>query len=137
VLLYTGVANILEGGRMLGWVFLIMAILLEVAGTSFLKFSQGLTDLRFSILGLILYGTCICLLPFAFKTIELTVAYAIWAGLGTVLITAIGIVGLHESVTLVEFSGIALIIMGLVGLKIGYKPANEKEIPKIVSDLEE
>lgn len=120
------VVNILNGGKMLGWVFLIAAILLEVAGTSFLKLSQGLTDLRFSILGLVLYGACMCLLPFAFKTIELTVAYAVWAGLGTVLITSVGVFRLHESVTLVKFSGIALIIVGLVGLKIGYKPAKEE-----------
>ena len=112
---------------MLGWIFLILAILLEVAGTSCLKLSEGLTNLGFSTLGFICYAICMAILPFAFNKIEMTVGYAIWAGLGTVLITGIGILGLHESVTLVKFFGIGLIIIGLIGLKIGSKPVGNEE----------
>lgn len=104
---------------MLSWLYLAVAILLEAAGTTCMKLSQGLTLLSPSLLAFLLYGICLSLLPRAFKEIELTVAYGIWAGLGAVLVAGIGIVWLHETATPIKFLGIGLIILGSLGLKLG------------------
>lgn len=111
---------------MLSWFYLAAAILLEAAGTTCMKLSQGLTLLYPSLLAFLLYGTCLSLLPWAFKEIELTVAYGIWAGLGAVLVAGIGIVWLHETATPIKLLGIGLIILGSLGLKLGGTLQNQR-----------
>ena len=100
------------------WLYLAMAILLEVTGTTCMKLSQGFTRLIPSVLVFILYGACFSFMILALRRIELGVAYAIWAGLGTALIALIGIVWFQESVTLLKIVSIALIIAGVVGLHL-------------------
>ena len=98
------------------WIYLIAAILFEVSGTTCMKLSQGFTKIVPSILIVVFYGLCFTFLTLALKKIEVSVAYSVWAGLGTVLIAIIGIIWFRESATPIKLISIALIIMGVIGI---------------------
>ncbi|MEH1938992.1 MAG: multidrug efflux SMR transporter [Nostoc sp.] len=98
------------------WIYLIAAILFEVSGTTCMKLSQGFTKLVPSVLIVVFYGLCFTFLTFALKKLEVSVAYSVWAGLGTVLIAIIGIIWFRESATLIKLLSIALIIIGVIGI---------------------
>lgn len=106
---------------MFGWIYMILAILFEVAGTTSMKFSEGFTKVWPSIFIFFFYALSYIVLTFALKTIEISNAYAIWSGLGTVLIVTIGILWFNESVSLVKILSIVLIIMGVVGLQLNHE----------------
>jgi small multidrug resistance pump len=102
----------------MSWLFLLLAILLEVIGTTCMKLSQGFTRWLPSILIFIFYILSLAALNMALKRIDVSIAYAIWSGIGTALITTIGIVWFREPVTAVKLGSIALIIIGAVGLRL-------------------
>jgi small multidrug resistance pump len=104
--------------KQMSWLFLILAILLEVSGTTSMKLSQGFTKLVPSILLFLCYGLSLGALTLALKTIDVSVAYAVWSGLGTALIAAAGIIWFKEPLTAVKVASIALIILGVIGLNI-------------------
>jgi len=74
------------------WLYLVIAIVLEVIGTTSMKFSEGFTKIIPSILMFVFYLASLAALTLALKKIDVSVAYAVWAGLGTALIATIGIV---------------------------------------------
>ncbi|MBN3922904.1 multidrug efflux SMR transporter [Nostoc sp. NMS4] len=98
------------------WIYLVLAILFEVSGTTCMKLSQGFTKTVPSVLIFVFYGLCFTFLTFALKRLEVSVAYSVWAGLGTVLIALIGIIWFRESATLIKLVSIALIIIGVIGV---------------------
>ena len=98
------------------WYFLGGAILFEVAGTTCMKLSKGFTEITPSILMFALYGCAFALNTVAIKTIELSVAYAIWSGVGTALTAAIGILYFKEPATTVKLVSVGLIVIGVMGL---------------------
>ena len=100
------------------WLYLIGAIVLEVAGTTCMKFSEGFAKLVPSILIFVFYALSFTALTIALKTIDVSVVYAIWSGIGTALIATIGILYFKESVTILKFASIGLIIIGVVGLNL-------------------
>ena len=100
------------------WIFLIIAILFEVAGTTFMKLSNGFTKPVPSLLVLFFYGVSFFVMSLALKKLEMSVAYAIWSGLGTALVALIGIVYFQENANLMKVVAIALIIAGVIGLNI-------------------
>jgi small multidrug resistance pump len=104
---------------MQSWIILSVAILLEVAGTHCMKLSQGFSRLIPSILIFVFYGLSFVGLTFALKKIDVGIAYAVWAGIGTALIAAIGMLYFKEPLTLVKLVSILLIITGVVGLNLG------------------
>jgi small multidrug resistance pump len=104
---------------MQGWLYLVLAILLEVAGTTSMKLSGGFSKLIPSVSIFVFYGLSFVSLTLALKKVEISVAYAIWAGVGTALITLIGIIYFSESMTLLKLLGIGLIIVGVVGVNLG------------------
>ena len=112
---------------MLGWIYLILAIALEVAGTTCMKLSEGLTNLWPSVFIFVFYGVCFLVFPQAIKRIEVGVAYAVWAGLGAVFVAAIGVVAMHESIRYLQLAAIAIIILGVIGLKLSSTSLTEEE----------
>ena len=100
------------------WLYLAIAIVLEVIGTTSMKLSAGFTKTIPSVLMFVFYLASLAALALALKKIDVSVAYAVWAGLGTALIATIGIVYFHESVTLLKIISILLIIAGVVGLHL-------------------
>jgi small multidrug resistance pump len=103
------------------WFYLIIAILLEVAGTTSMKLSDGFSRLLPSVLIFVFYGLSFAGLTLALKRIDVSIAYAIWAGLGTALITVIGLAYFKEPATLIKLISIGLIVVGVIGLNLdGY-----------------
>ncbi|WP_412776567.1 DMT family transporter [Thalassospira lucentensis] len=102
---------------MIAWVYLFIAIGLEVVGTVSLKFSNGFTDWRFSVITLVVYGLSFWVLSLTLRVIPIGTAYAVWAGLGTAAIAVIGLVFFKEPMTVMKGVFLLMIIGGVVGLK--------------------
>lgn len=102
----------------MSWLYLILAIVLEVSGTTCMKVSHGFTRLVPSVLMFVLYGLSLSSLTLALKRIEVSVAYAVWSAVGTALIATIGIVWFRETLNLLKVASLALIIIGVVGLHL-------------------
>jgi small multidrug resistance pump len=98
------------------WWFLTGAILLEVAGTTCMKLSRGFEHLWPSVMMFTFYAGAFALNTQAVKTIDLSVAYAIWSGVGTALTAAIGILYFREPATAVKMASLGLIVIGVFGL---------------------
>ncbi|MGW3626487.1 DMT family transporter [Streptomyces sp. NPDC000880] len=103
----------------MGYGLLAAAIAAEVAGTTAMKYSEGFTRLWPSLLTVAGYVLAFSLLAQTLKTMSVGTAYAIWAGVGTAAIAAIGMFFLGESTSLVRITGIALVIVGVVVLNMG------------------
>jgi small multidrug resistance pump len=101
------------------WFFLAAAIALEVAGTVSMKLSEGFTRLVPSVLLFGFYAASFVALTFALKKIEVSVAYAVWAGVGTALIATIGVLFFREAASVLKLVSIVLIVAGVVGLNLG------------------
>lgn len=72
------------------WLYLALAIVSEVIGTSFLKLSAGFTKLIPSLIVVVCYALAFYLLALSLKSLKVGIAYAIWAGLGVALLAVIG-----------------------------------------------
>lgn len=103
----------------MGYGLLAAAIAAEVAGTTAMKFSEGFSRLWPSLFTVVGYLLAFTLLAQTLKTLSVGTAYAIWAGIGTAAVAAIGMLFLGESANLVKISGIALVIAGVVVLNLG------------------
>jgi small multidrug resistance pump len=104
---------------MLHWLCLAGAIALEIAGTTSMKLSHGFTRTAPSVLLFVFYGLSFALMTVAVKRIDVSVSYAIWSGVGTAVITLIGVAWFGESLTAVQVASIVLIVLGVVGLRVG------------------
>ena len=96
------------------WLYLALAIVSEVIGTSFLKLSAGFTKLIPSLVVVVCYALAFYLLAFSLKSLKVGIAYAIWAGLGVALLAIIGRLFFHETINSTAALGIVLIIAGVV-----------------------
>ncbi|MFE4454712.1 DMT family transporter [Streptomyces sp. NPDC056796] len=103
----------------MGYGLLAGAIAAEVAATTAMKYSDGFTRLWPSLATVVGYVLAFALLAQTLKTLSIGTAYAIWAGVGTAAVAAIGILWLGESMTPAKLAGIALIIAGVVVLNLG------------------
>jgi small multidrug resistance pump len=101
----------------LAWLFLCLAILLEVAGITSMKLSQGFSKIQPSILIFLFYISSFAFLAQTLKYMEIGFAYAIWSALGTLLIVIIGICFFSEPITIYKALSLACIIIGVIGLR--------------------
>lgn len=106
-----------EDNKMM-WTYLVLAILLEVSGTTCMKLSEGFTRTVPSILLFVFYSLSFGMLTLALKRIDVSVAYAVWSGVGTALIATIGVLWFKEPITALKLISLALIIGGVVGLNL-------------------
>jgi len=102
----------------LTWVLLILAIASEVVGTIALRFSDGFTRPLPVVTVVIGYGLAFYLLSLTLRELSLSITYAVWSGVGTATVAAIGMAALGESVNVVKLVSIGLIIVGVVGLNL-------------------
>ena len=102
----------------MNWLFLIIAIVGEVIGTTALKSTHGFTRLWPSVFTLVAMGGSVGLLGLALRTLPLGTAYAVWTGIGTVGTAIAGIVMLGEPAGVLRMVSIGLIVAGIVGLKL-------------------
>ena len=98
------------------WLILLGAILLEVSGTTAMKLSDGLTKTGPILMMLVFYGASFACLALTLKVVDVSLAYAVWAGLGTALVAMIGFVYFAEPLSWVRVVCIALIVVGVFGL---------------------
>jgi small multidrug resistance pump len=98
--------------------YLLLAILAEVTGTTCVKLSQGFTRLVPSVLIFVFYGLSLGFLGLALKKVDLSLAYAVWSGLGIAFIASVGILYFKEPVTIIKMGSLALIVAGVVGLNV-------------------
>jgi small multidrug resistance pump len=100
------------------WIYLSAAIATEVVGTVFLRFTDGFTRPAPSIVVVVTYVASIWLTALALKGLEISLVYAIWAGVGTAAVAIIGMAALGETVNGLKLASIALVIGGVVGLNL-------------------
>lgn len=98
------------------WSLLSVAIVFEIAGTTSMKLSQGFTQLTPSILMFTCYACAFTCNTFATKTLDLSITYAVWSGVGTVATAAIGILYFREPATALKMVCITFIVIGVLGL---------------------
>ena len=103
---------------MQGWFVLVVAIAAEVGGTTCLKLSEGFSRLVPSLGVVVLYLLSFVFLAHVLKTIDVSVAYAIWAGLGTALVATVGFLVFGEPMSGVRLISIGFIVLGVVGLQL-------------------
>ncbi|MFJ8067129.1 DMT family transporter [Psychrobacillus sp. NPDC096426] len=99
---------------MRGYSLLSISIISEIFGTAMLKLSEGFTNLGPSIAVVVGYGLSFYCLALCLKTIPLSLAYAIWSGVGTAITALIGVFFWNDPFNLLTLSGLALIIGGVV-----------------------
>lgn len=105
------------------WLFLAIAILGEVVATSALKSSEGFTKLVPSVVVVVGYGIAFYLLSLALNTIPVGIAYAVWAGLGIVLVTLVAYIMHGQQLDFWAIVGIGLIVSGVAVLNLLSKTA--------------
>lgn len=108
---------------MKSWLFLVIAIFAEVAATSALKSSEGFTKLAPSVVVVVGYGMAFYFLSLSLKAIPLGIAYAVWAGVGIVLVAAIAWLLHGQKLDLWAFVGIGLIVSGVAVINLLSKTA--------------
>jgi small multidrug resistance pump len=99
-------------------VLLMVAIAVEVAASALLPKAAGFTQPLWSAVVLAGYGLSIWLLAVVVKAMPVSVAYAVWAGLGTAAVAVIGFLFLGESMGPVKAVSLGLIVLGVVGLNL-------------------
>ena len=101
-----------------GYTALALAIVAEVVATSALQASAGFTRLWPSVLVVLGYGVAFYCLSLTLRTVPVGVAYALWSGLGIVLITAVGWVLYQQRVDAAALLGMALIMAGVAVIQL-------------------
>lgn len=102
----------------MGYLYLGIAIICEVIGTSALQASNGFTRILPSLIVVVGYGAAFYLLGFALKYMPVGIAYAIWAGLGIVLIAIVGAVVFKQIPDMPAVIGMGLIILGVLIIRL-------------------
>ena len=97
---------------------LLVAIAIEVVATALLPKADGFTDPTWSAIVVAGYVVSIWLLTLVVRDMPVSIAYAVWSGLGTAAITVVGWLLLGENLDVLKVSGIALVIAGVVLLNV-------------------
>jgi quaternary ammonium compound-resistance protein SugE len=102
----------------LAWLMLAVAGILDVGWAISMKYAEGYTRVGWSIASLVLLAAFVFLLGRALKVLEVGVAYSVWTGIGAVGTFVMGVVLFSETLSAMKLAGIALVVMGIVALKL-------------------
>lgn len=105
--------------------FLMGAIAFEVTGTTMLNLSNGFTNITPTVIMFICFGMSFTFLIGALKTIPLSIAYSVWAGLGTAGAGLIGVFIFNEHLSAVNILGLCVIILGVIVMNLSKKEETE------------
>ena len=108
---------------MMKYLYLGLAICLEVLGSSFLVKSNGFTKLVPSLITVVAFCACFYMLSLALRSIPLGIAYAIWAGLGIVLTATVSVVIFKQKLDTPAILGMILILIGVIVINVFSKSA--------------
>src|SRR5271166_2345062 len=106
------------------WLWLFMAILLEVAATMLMKLSNGLSRTAPTVGMFVLYGLSFIPMTIALKGMEIGAVYAIWSAVATALVSVLGVLVFHEPANALKIVAIVLIIVGVVCLNLSSRRAS-------------
>src|SRR4051812_43852130 len=98
------------------WLVLFAAILFEVAGTLTLKFTDGMTNWKPTVLMFAFYLASLFGLSIAVVRIPVGIAYAVWSGVGTLVVAVVGMMWFKEQVTLLRIVSTMFVVLGVAGL---------------------
>ncbi len=115
----------------MGWILLTLGIFAEIVGTVSMKLSEGFTKLIPSISIFVFYGLSLTLVTLSLKKIDISIAYSLWAGLGTAIVAVIGFIYFKEHLSVLKVCSIILIVLGVVGLNLG-ESAQEEEAEMVM-----
>ncbi|WP_019355012.1 DMT family transporter [Streptomyces sp. AA1529] len=113
------------GKRTRAWLVLLLAGILEVGYALAVGGSQGFTILSWSIVAVVFFLLTLLALSISLRTIDVGIGYAVWAGIGAVGAALLGPVFFPETLTLGKAAWLALIIGGVVWLKLSDRPTAE------------
>jgi small multidrug resistance pump len=102
----------------MNWTYLFIAIAGEVIGTSALKASEGFTRLLPSAITVIGFAVAFYFLSLTLKVIPIGIAYAVWSGVGIVIISVIGYFYFKQSLDLPALIGITMIVAGVIVINV-------------------
>ena len=102
----------------MGWLYLVIAGLLECGWAIGIKYTEGFTKIIPSILTVSAMTLSFWLLSIAMKTIPVGTAYAVWTGIGAVGVAILGMILFGESKEIMRIVSLLFIVIGIVGLKI-------------------
>lgn len=100
------------------WLLLLLGIIAELIGSTCMKMSQGFTKTYPSIFTFIFWGIGLTVFLFALKKFDLSFAYAIWAGLGIMGVSIIGMVYFKEPYSILKIISVLIIVIGVILLNI-------------------
>lgn len=100
------------------YIYLSLAIVLEVLGSSFMKLSDGFTKPLFAIGTAVAYIACFYILSLSLRVIPLGVAYAIWAAVGLILTNVVSVIFFKQHFDLAAGIGISLIVAGVIIINV-------------------
>jgi small multidrug resistance pump len=107
----------------MNYVYLFAAIMSEVVATSALKAAEGFSRFWPSVIVIVGYGLAFYCLSLTVRTIPIGIAYAIWSGVGIVLISLVGLLLYRQSLDLPVVIGMALILAGVLIINVFSKTA--------------
>lgn len=105
---------------MTAWTYLFLAGLLEIAWAIGLKYSQGFSRPLASGLTILGMLASFWFLSLALKTLPVGTGYAVWTGIGAVGTAILGVILFAEPVTVMRIGSMALIVAGIVGLRLSH-----------------
>ncbi|HZX77452.1 multidrug efflux SMR transporter [Lysobacter sp.] len=108
----------MQRATVLAWILLVGAGLLEVVWAIALKQSEGFSRLAPSVVGIVAAVTSFVMLAIALRWLPVGTAYAVWVGIGAAGVALAGIVALGDSASAARLGCVALIVAGVVGLKL-------------------
>ena len=100
------------------WLYLLVAIPFGVLGTISMKLSHGLKKWKPSVCLFVFYLISFIALTLAIQGIDVSIVYAIWSGIGTILVGIIGVLIFEESVSLKKALSLFLIVIGVIGMHL-------------------
>jgi small multidrug resistance pump len=100
------------------WIYLLFAILFGVFGTISMKMSRGLRKWQPSIFMLMAYSISFVALTMAIKSIDIGIVYAVWSGVGTILVAIVGVIMFGESISIKKIISLCLIVLGVIGIHL-------------------
>lgn len=100
------------------WICLVIAGGLEVFWSTCMKFSNGFTEIKFTILTVVGMILSFLFLSQATKTLPLGTAYGVWTGIGALGAVIVGIVLFKEPVTAARIFFVSLLLIGIIGIKV-------------------
>jgi small multidrug resistance pump len=101
------------------WCYLLVAIFCGVLGTISMKLSQGFKKLTPSVWLALFYFISFIALTLALKHLDMSFVYAIWSGVGTVMVAIAGVVFFHETLNARKILSLMLIVIGVIGIHLG------------------